>query len=233
MLAEEAMRKVKIARQSSPLDLRGLNSGAVSTKGQVVLDVWHRTEERKIATTMFVILDVLNWVMPHETFSHFAFDHISTANLADPHYHRSGPICGIIGVSFLAEQTKFGIERNAIGLTAQSTSMGWTISGGSDPEEEAITTDALSLITIKDLHAQIHKLWEIEETPERTLLSADEQACEALYQSTLVREPNRYAVSLLLRPDERLGESREMAGKRFAALENRFKKSPELKETYI
>lgn len=50
---------------------------------------------------------------------------------------------------------------------------------------------------------------------------------------TVVRKKNRYSVSLLLRPDARLGDSRAMARRLLTLLEGRFKKDPHFKKGYI
>lgn len=170
---------------------------------------------------------------PRRTFSHLPFPNIDKTELADPLYNVQGQVDGIIGVDILSEHMANGIRRNPLGLLAQATSFGWIISGGAPLEDATDSLKTIHLITTGELYAQIRKLWEVDEVEERATLSAEDQACEALYLRTVVRGENRYSVSLLLEPDARLGDSRAMERRRFICLENRFKKDPRLKESYI
>lgn len=64
-------------------------------------------------------------------------------------------------------------------------------------------------------------------------MSAEDQECEKLYESTVIREENRYAVTLLLKPNTTLGESRALALRRLHCSEARFRKNSELQNQYV
>lgn len=146
-------------------------------------------------------------------------------DLADSGHSQLGRVDAIFGVESLAKRLREGICRNPLGLSAQATTFGWIISGDSVPVENPSYSGTVGLVTTKEGFEQVKQLWEIEDSAK---LSEEERACEALYESTVVRGEYRYQVSLLLRPRMELGESRAMARNRLYCLENRFEKNPQL-----
>lgn len=153
--------------------------------------------------------------------------------MAEPHYHVRDQIDGIIGVDFLASQLMPGLRRNPLELLARNTKFGWIVFGGLAADNKPDTLATINLVTSGELYAQIRRLCEIEEVTESPVMSEEDSACEALYSTTVMRQNGRYAVTLLMKPDSELGESRAMARRRLYCLENRFEKNPDLKEAYI
>lgn len=211
----------------------GVDESSVHTRGQVVLELWHRSLERPLTTSKFVILSYFHLDHPQQSFSHEMFPTIDRAELADPHYNMQGRIDGIIGVDVLSSQLTGGLRRNALGLLAQATQFGWIVFGGVTAGDSVDTLKSVNLITTGDLHAQIRRLWEIDEMAEPMVMSSEERECEALYENTVVRRQDRYAVTLLLKPNAELGDSKTMARRRLYCLENRFKRDPSLKASYV
>ncbi|CAG4949708.1 unnamed protein product [Parnassius apollo] len=66
------------------------------------------------------------------------------------------------------------------------------------------------------------------------IVSPDDRVCEEIYVRTIVRDRDgRYSVALPFKGDVlSLGDSRQMAEKRFYSLERRMLASPQLKEAY-
>lgn len=115
-----------------------------------------------------------------------------------------------MGVSLLAATIKEGISENPLELLAQHSSFGWLVSGGQARSEDPNANHypkRIAMVTINKLYSQIKKLWKIDDITEHVVLSVDEQACEALYASTLVKGENRYKVTLLIKPHQQLGDS--------------------------
>ncbi|XP_073956419.1 uncharacterized protein [Choristoneura fumiferana] len=92
------------------------------------------------------------------------------------------------------------------------------------------------------MHTQVDQLlksfWEMEAEPsyKQKILSAEEQRCEEIYQSTTARdEDGRYIVKLPFRDPQPAcvnGNSREIALRRFLSLEKKLRKDEHLKREY-
>ncbi|XP_044013974.1 uncharacterized protein LOC122856356 [Aphidius gifuensis] len=79
-------------------------------------------------------------------------------------------------------------------LFLQKTKLGWVI-GGSAPTNEA--SQQVSCHLASDIQFNLAKFWEIEEIPETSHLTVDEQACEEYFLQHVTRnEEGRYVVAI-------------------------------------
>jgi len=81
----------------------------------------------------------------------------------------------------------------------------------------------------------LNRFWEVEHTIEASPLSEEEKTCERIFlESTTRNEEGRFVVTLPVRQDKliNLGESREIAMRRFKALESRLISQPNLYKEY-
>ncbi|CAG4955152.1 unnamed protein product [Parnassius apollo] len=117
-------------------------------------------------------------------------------------------------------------------LVAQSTTLGWVLSG-------AVSRESSTKINV--LHAQLsddellRRFWEIEEqNSSKKILTPEEKKCEELYNK--VRDiSGRYVVRLPFREENPFCKgcgSRAIAEKRFKSLEKRLGRDVDLKERY-
>lgn len=233
IMSSEMFKRCKLVRQPLRANIVGINDMTIQTKGTVEAELCHRFTDSPMFKCKFVIIDGLQLSHPQQPFTHVPFSEEVNMNLADSTYNQPSGVDAILGIEVLATQLQEGICRNSLGLMAQATSFGWIISGGPPTEAGEADSAAVGLVTAQEVYDQVRKLWEVELAREETTMSADEQACEALYGSTVVRGEHRYQVSLLLKPEVKLGDSRAMARHRLYCLENRFKKNPQLRESYI
>ncbi|XP_065088850.1 uncharacterized protein LOC135710258 [Ochlerotatus camptorhynchus] len=89
--------------------------------------------------------------------------------------------------------------------------------------------------TLANLQEQLTKFWEIETCRSSSSQSVEETACEAFFDQTTTRDDaGRFIVALQKREFiiNQLGESRNIATRRFLSLERRFQLNPELKTAY-
>lgn len=230
LVADERFRTLQLKRESTSITLFGIDDKQTDTKGQVELELWHRKQDRQIVKGTFVIITNFG-LDPRNTFAKVPFPNIGEHDLADQDYNIRGPIDGIIGLRVLGEHLREGLQRNALGLLAQQTTFGWIVFGvANNDKPDALCT--VNLVTAQDVFNQVRKMWESEELHEERSMTQLEEECEALYKSTLVRNEDRYSVTLLLKPDSELGESRSMARRRLYCLENRLSKNPEIRPKY-
>ncbi|XP_076660098.1 uncharacterized protein LOC143363386 [Halictus rubicundus] len=113
----------------------------------------------------------------------------------------------------------------------QKTLLGWIVAGEVGSPEKITTLKSCQLVRLEQ---QITRFWEVEEVPTKKHLSSEEQACEALYcNSTLRGGDGRYIVRLPFNEQkENLGNSYDMALRRFYSLERKLAKNRELKREY-
>lgn len=123
--------------------------------------------------------------------------------------------------------------------TLQKTRLGWIIAGrSSDASSPSRKLHALTATVSNDqLHEQMANFWKLEEVnPESKNLTLEERMCAAHFDThTETNEQGRYVVKLPVKEQmlQRIGDSREIALKRFFQLERRFKLEPEFKNQYV
>jgi len=156
--------------------------------------------------------------------------------LADPTYDKPGTIDLLIGAGPYWK-ILIGSPKNKIhGQPAlQNTKLGWILGGELHLERCNMKDQVLSCLAVtnKQLQQQIERFWKIESLHEVRHFTMEERACERHFTETTRREKDgRFTVRLPIRPNVKLGESRQQAKGRFEALERRFHRNPELKEAY-
>ncbi|XP_012244443.1 uncharacterized protein LOC105681148 [Bombus impatiens] len=89
-------------------------------------------------------------------------------------------------------------------------------------------------VTLQALQEEVHKFWTIEEGPSRRRWSPEEQACETHYVTHITREATgRYKVRLPFKNERaKLGDTYQLALKRFLSLEHSLQQRPTLKTQY-
>ena len=78
----------------------------------------------------------------------------------------------------------------------------------------------------------LRRFWEIENVPEKSVFTDEENSCENFFQSTTNVINKRFGVKLPFREDMHLGESLTQAESRFKSLERRFDRNPDLRKRY-
>ncbi|XP_073948766.1 uncharacterized protein [Choristoneura fumiferana] len=163
---------------------------------------------------------------------------ITGIQLADPDYHTPNKIDVLLGAEVYSRVIQDGVRKNNQGtLLAQSTTLGWILSGIVDS-----FNTTFSGITV--LHSQINEdnilksFWEIEadSSSQKKLLSEEEERCESIFAASTKRDSEgRYVVKLPFREEDpscKYGHSNEVAAKRFYSLENRLHRDTELQSKY-
>lgn len=169
-----------------------------------------------------VSVTTMNWNIPPEI------------KLADPEFHVSRNVDMIIGAEHYYKFIKNGrIHLESHLPTLIESEFGWLVSGRAET-----STNTYSVVchvnTMENLENKIEKFWRIEEVQSQNY-SVEERKCEEIYQQTTTRnEEGRYVVQLPKRDNfqDMIGESKEVALKRFQYLERKFEKNPSLKSEY-
>ncbi|XP_055714768.1 uncharacterized protein LOC129808888 [Phlebotomus papatasi] len=159
-------------------------------------------------------------------------------NFADPQFAYPSSIDMLLGVDIFAKVILPGkIEGSPMLL---ETVFGYVVAGSFTSTQTSGDANCFCVVDTCEqsdsLQHQLEKFWKIEELEAtKPILSKEESNCEAHYkQNTHRDERGRYVVSLPTRDNlHLLGDSHDIARKRFLCIERKLRKNPELREKYI
>ncbi|XP_047037588.1 uncharacterized protein LOC124642882 [Helicoverpa zea] len=164
--------------------------------------------------------------------------------LADPEFHCPSDIDMLLGADVFWEivgTQQIGLGRHRPIL--QSSKLGWLVTGPigigqSNLSHENSYINVLNCSIIKDdIHDSLQRFWEVEELPSNKIsYTLEEQACENSFKQNTSRLPSgRFLVKMPLKesPEEALGDSYNIAKRRFFSLENKLDKNPNIKKQYV
>nr|CAH7729738.1 unnamed protein product [Callosobruchus chinensis] len=153
-------------------------------------------------------------------------------SLADPDFDTPQSIDILIGANAFWDLLSQGrISLGAHLPVLHNTHLGWVIAGAMDIPVSKSHCNLSTNIAIQD---QLTKFWEVEEVGTKKPWSVEENLCEEHFLDNLTTsEEGRYVVSIPLKDSPtKLGESRDIAVKRFISLERRLTSSETFRELY-
>lgn len=158
--------------------------------------------------------------------------------LADPSYSKPQHIDMLLGADLFFDLLMPGEFKISNELPVlRNTKLGWIVAGSAIVNEKVAHCHVATSPTLSSLDKLVRSFWETEshDTPVNTM-SKEEHECETHFRDNTKRNANgQFVVRLPLReePTKLLGESREMARKRFLSLERKLDKNGELKASYV
>lgn len=157
--------------------------------------------------------------------------------LADPSFHLPGDIDILISATVFWESLCVGqIKATEDHPVIQKTLFGWTLGGAIRDPGANQAPKSCNLVTNHQLDEGLTRLWESERISERSNYTHEDKLCEEHFTRTHRRDPDgRFVVQLSFKDGsiEQLGESRDMALRRFHSLERKLSKNSELRRQYI
>jgi hypothetical protein len=186
-----------------------------------------------------LVVPIITYSVPAESINASLLQIPNNIKLADPQFHRSGPIDILIDAEIFWDLLCVGqIKATKVHPVFQKTHLGW-IAGGAirlpaKLPQNSVTNLHVVTSAVNRLDARIEKFWKIEETPVHKSLTSAEQACETHSISTVKRDhDDRFTVRLPFKDNSKeLGSSYDIALKRLHGLEIRLKRSPDLRVSY-
>ncbi|XP_062538820.1 uncharacterized protein LOC134207118 [Armigeres subalbatus] len=156
--------------------------------------------------------------------------------LADPHFNISSMIDIVIGGECYHEIHTGSRLSIGDGLPLLvDTRFGWTVSGKTTTNPTvALPVCYLSTVD-RSLESSLQRFWELEAVDQNPIYSEEEKQCEEFYATTTTRtHDGRYVVRLPRsdNPQVTLGQSRQIATRRFYSLERRLERNTALKSSY-
>jgi hypothetical protein len=187
------------------------------------------------ATLTFLVIPKITEHIPMGTINKADITIPTNIQLADPTFMQSSKIDMLIGAEIFLDLLCIGqIKTSKNAPIYQKTRLGWIISGKISNLHDG-SQQALCHVAIKSLDAQLERFWTIEETTNPTkFFTQEEIRCEEIFKTTTIRNKDGvYTVRLPFKEDKtNIGDSRELALKRFYNLERKFERQPQLRETY-
>ncbi|XP_047985218.1 uncharacterized protein LOC125225512 isoform X2 [Leguminivora glycinivorella] len=188
--------------------------------------------------------------MPLEPLNVSSWMHLKDLDLADPYFHKSGPIDMLVSVNLFAAALQSGVVKgNPDEPIAVRTVFGWLVMGEC-PRDINTSRSRCSkgsggdmercfLVSSLSLDNSIKRFWELEgfDLPKNIVLSKSELSCENQMENSYCRSPEGRMVVPLTHVDPqdkpRFSNSREIALKRLLNLERKFKLNPQFRTAYV
>ncbi|XP_054290792.1 uncharacterized protein LOC129005810 [Macrosteles quadrilineatus] len=143
-------------------------------------------------------------------------------------------VVGREGQEFFFDLLEDGRIKNQNSPVLQNTKLGWIV-GGKVHHQKSSTKTSCHLTTLESLDKNIQAFWKIEEEPiKKATMTSENKLCEEMYDNSVQRgDDGRYTVKMPLKQDpSSLGDSKELAIKRFYQVERRLKNNSELQKQY-
>ncbi|XP_055703910.1 uncharacterized protein LOC129802253 [Phlebotomus papatasi] len=155
--------------------------------------------------------------------------------LADPEWQTTKPIDLLIGGNCYWQIMKD--ETHILGPgqpLLKNTVLGWVLVGPCQTEVFSSNIVSCNLTTLESIDESLKRFWEIEDIPESSSTSLDQDKVEKLYSSTTTRDQDgRYVVHLPFKSNvDELESNRPSALRQLFFLESRLNKNPILREKY-
>lgn len=87
LIAEDTLMELGLRSERIKSNIVGIGETTVQTKGQIVLQLWHRTRNQPLIEATFIVLNLFHQQHPQKSLSHFMFPSIDEIDLADPEYN--------------------------------------------------------------------------------------------------------------------------------------------------
>ncbi|XP_065076956.1 uncharacterized protein LOC135700391 [Ochlerotatus camptorhynchus] len=234
LMTEQLSQKLKLRRIKTHQEIGGVGNATVVSSYAVDARIESHCSNF-IADFSFHVLPGITRDLPARALSTQEWSIPVNLVLADPTFHQPGPIDMILGMEVYYELVEEGLVRLGPDLPVlQRTVLGWVVSGkvGSSPSP---TISFVHVCSISSLEDQLVRFWELESCQSSSTLSIEETLCEAHFAATTTRDDTgRFVVQLPKRSTvlSTLGNSKEIATRRFLALERRLNANLLLKKAY-
>lgn len=195
------------------------------------------------ANLQFFVLTKIASNLPTFTISKEALKIPSNIFLADSTFNIPGSIDILLGANVFFEILCSGQIRTEKEMPImQKTRLGWVISGCvprnvSNETKNATNSDQTlcNFTSNNDLQNQMEKFWIVDEVQPVKILKREENECEELFvRTTKHGSDGKFIVELPTAEGiEKIGESKEMAIRRFHKLERKLELNKEMKKEYV
>lgn len=235
-ITTELAKKLKLPRKKINYNIIGVDQKTSQSHFSVRTKIKGRVTVYE-GEFEFLTLRKITTDLPLQTINTHELNFPDYVQLADPSFAQPGKIDLLIGLECfynILQSRNYKPKTN--NLVFQETALGWIVAGSA---ESSLTTVTHSFIaeTVENrtnLEELISKFWKLELTPQTTY-STEEKLCVQYFDQTTIRgEDGRFIVELPLCKiiNNKLGDSRATALRRFLSTENRLNKNTQLRINY-
>lgn len=242
-ITERLCKKLKLHLRPIDFSIIGVGKLKTNVNYSTMIDL-HSCNSSFSKTISCLVLPEITGDLPTSSFSK---DNIKIPNnliptLADPNFNEKGSIDVLLGADIFWEILDTEKITLDCGLILYNTRLGYIISGNlsvSRNEMGSVNNNSINCTQIsryQTLEDNLIRFWQIEEiNPAKNYLSDSELLCEKHFVENYTRDDKgNFIVSIPFKSnyEKLLGNSKELALKRFHALEKRLLKDSDLYEEY-
>lgn len=226
--------KLNLNKHKSHLVISGINQGISHVDYCTKIKV-ASTHQSFVTELSFLIIPNITGNIPQKSFDKNTLSIPSNIHLADSRFNISQQIDILLGSDIFWQLLKSDtVTLHESGLILRDTHIGWILSGQIHQHQH---TKYQSLAcTSQTLDSQLENFWKVDDfqSPQSTLTN-EESLVEKCFINTTTRDKNgRFVVKIPLKENfTSLGNSRELATRRFYSLERRLERHPNIKAQYI
>ncbi|XP_055591276.1 uncharacterized protein LOC129743315 [Uranotaenia lowii] len=236
LLTERMSQRLKATRERVEICVIGIGQAATKVKQRIHATVRSRVSQFSRVMS-FLVLPNVTVNLPTTTIRTSSWRFPDGIELADPSFSISSEVDIVLGIEAFFDFFHTG-ERIDLGDQLPSLNhsvFGWVVCGGLQTPRQAIEVISNTSITEDSLETMMARFWSCEEVDSDSILSPEEAKCEHLFSKTVKRESDgRYTVSLPRNESiiDQLGESQEIARRRFLSTERRLSRDENLRKQY-
>ncbi|XP_055634287.1 uncharacterized protein LOC129774552 [Toxorhynchites rutilus septentrionalis] len=235
LITENMVQKLKLRRYPNRQEIGGVGNTLVVSYHAVDVRIGSHCTKFMVEESC-QILKKITRELPVNPVDSSTWNIPSEVILADPKFYAPGPTDLLLGMELyfdllLEGLIKLGPEKPVL----QNTVFGWVASGKVGAHHPRTQHKLAHVCSAESVDDPISRFWEIESCWSNSIRSPDETFSEEHFVANTFRdESGRFVVTLPKRPDilSQLGSSKEIATRRFLALERRLDANLPLKEAY-
>ncbi|XP_058811251.1 uncharacterized protein LOC131676146 [Topomyia yanbarensis] len=236
VVSERFVQRLTVRKVKDHHVIGGIGKATILSTHSIVARIQsHYTEFS--ADLKFQILEEITRELPNNAVDTSEWVWPTDIVLADPKFHEPAYVDMIIGMEIYYDLLLEGLIRLGPGKPVlQQTTLGWVVSGRVGIQQSYQSTPSLvNVCSTEPLDDQLAKFWELESCKSSGIMSVEETLCEAHFAATTTRDATgRFVVVLPKKPSVMplLGNSYEIAKRRFLSLERRLQANSLLRSAY-
>ncbi|XP_045541883.1 uncharacterized protein LOC123723348 [Papilio machaon] len=233
-ITQSLCSKLKLSTRSVSSEINGINNQSLTSTQACNLTIESQCCRYKANIECYILPEITK-ILPSTIIDISQLSLPSDLHLADPSFNIPSVIDILVGAEVFWDvicTKSINLGKNKPKLV--ESKLGWIVTGQLPIQTTSNFTHSCNL-SIRDLDNNLKRFWELDSVASSHALSSEERACEESFNLNTIRdEDGRFIVTIPLKNNTNvLGESYEMAQRRFLSLERRFQRNPVFKERYI
>ncbi|XP_076660479.1 uncharacterized protein LOC143363835 [Halictus rubicundus] len=238
LMTESLAQRLRVQRRRVSVSISGIGNRETTARHAATIQISPTNGTGPTLSTTTLVLRSLTRYVPERCERTISWPHIRNLALADKKPMSSDPIQIIIGADLYGFILLDGLRTGSIHEPiAQNSIFGWFLSGpaGSMTSTSSPVVPSYHCTPSDPLESELRRFWEIEEIPNTSRYTEEEEQCENHFRTTHTRDPSgRYMVRLPFRRAHPIdiGNSYRIAHRMLTRLETRLRSNPPLFDEY-